>query len=328
MRTEDYGKATVESLQQTIESHERSVNVSINQLLISLDANIDDLTMFMNGKRPEARICHLSVCDLWLRLKAVEHMEPSALATFLRRHQLHRPDIPSPPTEEEFSSRRSTSITNPRRSRLIHCHIHPSSDPFSLTNYAYVGLMLFSYDYESRFQLNGHFCQRGDIIIKQMKHLQVSRRGVYDALFRWHFDCSIDERFFGLGFVFAKGKCHFDYLTFDSRILFPYEFRVLDMFILTHWLTTTTIARNVQQMEINASEVLRSQMALVKSKFVDPQQCGQLRTSWNETLGVESGDLPLAMEQFQSSAEAELEAILKDIHRQRLVSGSHLINKT
>jgi hypothetical protein len=307
------------------------LNTSINHILVTLDANIDDLKVVIDNKRPEEKLYRSSVCDLWLRLKTVEQMEFFSLVTFLRTNQFHRSNIKLSEINNDTTTIGQQRLTNPRRSRLIHFHICAGSDQFNSNIGSYVGLLIFSYDNQSKFKLNGRHSQRGDIMIKQTKffnHPHTTRRGIYDALFKWYFDCLLSERFFGTGFLCVNGKWRFDLITYDERELYSYEYRLLDMFMLTHWLTTLNLAHNVQEMEMNAKDLLENQFDLVKKIFVDQEKRTDLVKNWNEKIGTDSNDLQLAIEQFNEGIEKEIKTIFRQIDIKKNVSVGLLTQTT
>ena len=291
------------------------MNLCINHLLINLDANTDDIKLLINQKRPERKNHKPSTCNLWLRLKTIEQMGPFSLVTFLRTNQLHRPEINSSQLNNDPINTEKLLLTNPRRSRLIHFHICTTSDEFNFDINSYVGLLIFSYDNQSKFILNGHHAQRGDIIIKQIKFLSPAQninRGLYDALFKWYFGRLIDQRFFGVGFLCSNGKWRSDLITFDDRELYRYEHHIFDMFILTHWLTTPyTTAKDAQEMELNAKDLLLKQYDIVKKKLIH-QENEDLLKNWEEFIGSGVNDLKIAIEQFSQTIEKEIESIFKE----------------
>jgi hypothetical protein len=241
-------------------------------------------------------------------------MGPFSLVTFLRTNQLHRSEIDSSEITNVPIRTDQACLTNPRRSRLIHFHICTNSDEFNIDIGSYVGLLIFSYDNQSKFILNGHHCQRGDIIIKQMRFFSqtsTTNRGMYDALFKWYFGRLIDERFFGVGFVCLNGKWRFDLIVYDDKELFRYEYQIFDMFMLTHWLTQFTIAQNAQEMEMNAKDLLLKQYDVVKQKLIH-QENTEISNNWSEFIGSDANDLQIAIKQFIRTIDKEIEIIFKD----------------
>jgi len=246
-------------------------------------------------------------------------MKPFSFVTFLRTNQLHRPEINLTKITNASIQTEQNYLTNPRRSRLIHFHIRTGSDEFNFNICSYVGLLIFSYDNQSRFILNRHHCQRGDIIIKQTRFFNsahIQNRGIYDALFKWYFSRSIDEKFFGVGFLCLNGKWRFDLIAYDDRELLPYEYRIFDMFMLTHWLTQFVIAHNVQEMEINAKDLLLKQYDVVKKKVID-QDNTELLNNWKEFIGSDAKDLQVAIEQCIQTIDNEIEILFKEMDRRK-----------
>ncbi len=301
-------------MQNEIESKERSLNICVNHALISLDANINDIKSLIDQKRPEQKIYKSSICDLWLRLKAIEQMGPVSLITFLRKNQLYRSEKQLSGVDENPVENPKSLFYNPRRSRLTHFHIGADSDKFYFDIDSYVGILLFSYDNQSKFILNGHYCQRGDILIKKMNFFnptQKSHREIYDILFKWYFGRSIDQRFLGVGFLYLNGKWRLDLIACDDRDLFLYEYRIFDMYLLTHWLTSLSIERDAQEMEMNAKNLLLEQYDVVKKKLIEIENT-ELLNEWIELIGSDVGDLKLSTEKFIQTIEKEIDNFFKE----------------
>ncbi|CAF3658550.1 unnamed protein product [Rotaria sp. Silwood1] len=314
IQTNDHHTSDIEKLQKEIEYDEKTLNIFINHVSLTLDANIEDLKLLIDKKRPEKKVYKVSICDLWLRLKTIEQMEPYTLVTFLRTNQLHRSEIKLSEINNDIIQTKPHYLINYRRSRFIHFHICTGSDKFNFNVGSYVGLVIFSYDNQSKFILNGHHCQRGDIIIKQMKffnHQHTIHRGIYDALFKWYFGRAIDENFIGIGFLCLNEKWRFDLITYNDKEIFLYEYRILDMFMLTHWLTQFIIAHNVHDMEMNANDILFKQYDIVKKKLIN-QKNSELLNSWNEFIGSDAKDLELAIKQFIQTIENDIEILSKE----------------
>jgi len=240
-------------------------------------------------------------------------MGPVSLVTFLRINQLHRTEKQLSEIDNNSIENEQLTLTNPRRSRLIHFHIYTESDEFNIDINSYVGLLIFSYDNQTKFILNGHHCQRGDILIKQMNcfnRIQKVYRGIYDSLFKWYFNRSIDEKFFGIGFIYLNEKWHFDLITYDDKDLFSYEYRVFDLYIFTHWLTNFNIAHNAEEMEVNAKNLLLEQFDIIKKKLNEHENI-ELLNNWNEFIGSNIEDLQLSIEKFNQTIEKEIEIIFK-----------------
>jgi len=311
--TDDQTIFDIEKLQNEIEYKEKAFNIIINHNIFSLDANIDDIKSSIDQKRPEQKIYKSSICDLWLRLKTIEQMGPVSLVTFLRVNQLHRTEKQLLEIDTNSIENGQLTLTNPRRSRLIHFHILTESDEFNIDIDSYVGLLIFSYDNQSKFILHGHHCQRGDILIKQMNYFNRTQkvyRGIYDSLFKWYFGHSMDEKFFGIGFIYLNEKWQFDLITYDDKDLFSYEYRIFDLYLFTHWLTQIHLAHNAQEMEINAKNLLLEQFDIVKKKL-NEQENTELLIIWNDFIGSNIEDLQLCIEKFNQTVEKEIEIIFK-----------------
>jgi hypothetical protein len=241
-------------------------------------------------------------------------METISLITFLRTNQLYRTEKQLGNIHDDPIVTPESYLTNPRRSRLTHCHLCSNSDKFSLGTDYYVGFLIFSYNNQSRFILNNHHCQRGDILIKQKNSfLQTQRpdRGLYDALFKWYFGRVIDEKFFGLGFIYFNNKWRFDLLANDDRDLFFYEYRIFDMYLLTHWLTQDHLAHHVQEMEIHARTLLFEQYNLVQGKLIEEGN-SDLFDKWTEIVGSDIEDLMLSIGKFHQTIEKEIEILFEE----------------
>ncbi|CAF0719189.1 unnamed protein product [Adineta steineri] len=311
----------IEKLQNEIEIKQKTLDVSIRHMLITLDANIDDFRLTIDQKRTKSKIPKLSVCDLWLRLKTIEQLQPYPLVTFLRTNQLYRSEIKFTGINNDCYENEQDFSFNSRRCRFTHFHICVGSDEFNFNDGSYVGLVVFSYDNLSKFILNKHHSQRGDIIIKHMKtftHAQISQRGIYDALFKLYFNCSIDEKFIGIGFLYSNRKWHFDLIAYDHRELYPYEYRVFDLYLFTHWLTKFTVPHNVQEMEIYAKDLVLKQCDVVRKKLIEEDNT-DLSNMWMDFIGSDAKDLQIAINQFIQTAEKESESIFKEIVRKKRV---------
>lgn len=305
----------LEKLQNEIELKERSLNISINRSLIALDANIQDLRSLIDQKRVEEKIYKSSICDLWLRLKLVEQMGPISLITFLRKIQLNRTEKQLLIIPDETIENPPPILANPRRSRLFHFHLCPDSDPFHIDIDSYVGLLLFSYDNQAKFILNGHHCQRGDILIKSTNFFErtpKSHRELYASLFKWYFARLIDQRFVGIGFFYMNNRWRYDSITFDDRGFLSYEYRLFDMYLFTHWLRESIMERNMRDMEINARNLLSEQYRIVKEKLErieDPE----FLNNWVDFIGTDAMDLKSSTEKFLQTVDKEIEVIFKEI---------------
>ncbi|CAF3321271.1 unnamed protein product [Rotaria socialis] len=314
-QADEHHASDIEKVQNEIEYKQNTLDLFMNHVLITLDANIDDLKLSIDKKRPEQKIYKLSICDVWLRLKTIEHMEPLSLVKYLRTSQLHRAEIKSSDVTDCTINIEPQIFTNRRRSRFIHFHMCTASDEFYLSVGAYVGLVIFSYQNQSKFILNGHHCQRGDILVKQTKlfsSTQTVHRGIYDALFKWYFGRVIDENFSGIGFICSNDKWRFDLITHNDREIFLYEYRVFDMFMLTHWLTRSIIAHNVHDMEVHVKDLLLKQYDVVKKKLIS-QENTELLNCWKELIGSDSKDLDLAIKQIILTIKNDIENYFQEI---------------
>ncbi|CAF1095028.1 unnamed protein product [Didymodactylos carnosus] len=89
-----------------------------------------------------------------------------------------------------------------------------------------VGMIVYSYNGQSDFRLNGKHCTTGYILIKETKNIQHthSNQGqVHGKLFKWFFDEEADEKFVGGGFALRQGKLIFHSGVFNARIKDEYH---------------------------------------------------------------------------------------------------------
>ena len=280
----------------------------------------------LDKKTPVYKVYTHAICGLWLQLKTIEDMESLPLVIFLRTCQLQRAEMKFQDNSDDSTENTQGILINPRRSRLTHFHICTCSDEFNTNIDSYVGLLVFSYDNQSKFILNGHHCQRGDIVIKQMQNLHhVSSRGVYDALFKWYFNRSLDEKFFGIGLLYSNKKWRFDLLSHDRKDILPFEYRIFDMYLLTQWLTHDNLPHNVQEMELDAKRLLMRQFEIVKNKLNDGQN-KDLSESWSEFIGSDIKDLHIAMKLFIQTTEQQIETIFKQTEERKPTVSDQLTN--
>lgn len=243
-------------------------------------------------------------------------MEPLALIKFLRTNELRRTELKSSlDTNNHRNEMKPPFLMNPRRSRFIHFNIRSESDEFNTNINSYVGLVVFSYENQSRFVLNDRHCQRGDIIVKQIKNFnstQINHRGIYDGLFKWYFGRSIDHSFFGIGFICLNNRWRFDLLSLTRQKVLLYEYRAFDMFMLTHWLNQSVAERDVIELEMNAERILWSQYDTVK-KILNNQDNTILLNNWKESIGSDEKDFEVAIKLFVQAMENDIESYFKDI---------------
>ncbi len=98
-------------------------------------------------------------------------------------------------------------------------HISCSSDSYD-ENENMAGLIVYAFDDKQMFELNGHRCRTGYILIKATKNIaQVeSNQGiVHGSLFKWFFGIEPDNRFVGAGFALHERKHKFNSGVFNAR---------------------------------------------------------------------------------------------------------------
>jgi hypothetical protein len=159
----------------------------------------------------------------------------------------------------------------------LSCRIfHKKESPFdSICDY--IGFVIYSYQGKSEFTLNGQLYKRGDIIIEDVNNipnsclilksglrLQNVYKNLYELLFKWHFNTSLDKRFVGLGITYEKSKWKFDAIIFRlESTQSPFsldEHRLLEMYILT-WTQNMNGKTSVLE---NAQKMLNEQLNYVK----------------------------------------------------------------
>jgi hypothetical protein len=103
--------------------------------------------------------------------------------------------------------------------KITSVHISCSSDSYD-PNENMAGLIVYSFDNQQKFELNGHRCQTGYILIKAIKniqHVKSSQGIVHGSLFKWFFGIEPDNRFVGAGFALHDKKFKFNSGTFNAR---------------------------------------------------------------------------------------------------------------
>lgn len=113
------------------------------------------------------------------------------------------------------------SPKNPARPiiKLESLHISCSSDPYD-KNENMAGLIVYSFDNKQIFELNGHRCRTGYILIKATKnisHIKSNQGIVHGSLFKWFFGIEPDDRFVGAGFALHDSKLKYNSGTFNAR---------------------------------------------------------------------------------------------------------------
>jgi hypothetical protein len=98
-------------------------------------------------------------------------------------------------------------------------HISCSSDLYN-ENDNMAGVIVYSFDNKEKFELNGHRCRTGYILIKATKniaHVKSNQGIVHGSLFKWFFGIEPDDRFVGAGFSLHERKFKFNSGVFNSR---------------------------------------------------------------------------------------------------------------
>lgn len=98
-------------------------------------------------------------------------------------------------------------------------HISCSSDPYD-PNEDMTGMIVYSFNDQQQFELNGHRCRTGYVLIKASKniaHVQSNQGIVHGSLFKWFFGIEPDNRFVGAGFAIQKEKIKFNSGVFNAR---------------------------------------------------------------------------------------------------------------
>jgi len=116
---------------------------------------------------------------------------------------------------------RLTSQKNPARPmiNIESVHISCSSDVYN-PNEDMTGLIIYSFDNQQDFRLNGHHCRAGYILIKLTKnlsHIQSNQATVHGSLFKWFFGIEPDNRFVGAGFTLVGGTIKFNTSAFNAK---------------------------------------------------------------------------------------------------------------
>ena len=322
----DKTSSDIKRLEREIQVEEKLFHVSVNQMLSSMNTKIAQLKFVMDQQRPEYKIYPISICDLWLRLRTLTKLEAAKLVPYLIAFRSHRnSNVEEIQRQSELFQSDENYLINPRRSRLYHLHLLPQSDRFDDDPHGYVGLMIFTYGEQERFQLSKHFCRQGDILIKKISafpmhlhqhHQGVSRRGIYHNLFRWYFAQNLDSRFFGVGFIYADGEWRFDTITSDYRQLLPFEYRILDLFLLTHWLNHQGVAPYVQKMQDDGKELLLNQFRLLQNR---------LSESGRDILATSDIDFLESVKYFQRVTEEEIELLCELFSRRSVPPAERLL---
>jgi hypothetical protein len=112
------------------------------------------------------------------------------------------------------------SQKNPSRPiiKIETVHISCSSDSYD-ANEDMAGLIIYSFDNKQMFELNGHRCRTGYILIKATKniaHVKSDQGIVHGSLFKWFFGIEPDNRFVGAGFALHERTHKFNSGIFNA----------------------------------------------------------------------------------------------------------------
>lgn len=113
------------------------------------------------------------------------------------------------------------SHKNPSRPviKIETVHISCSSDPYD-ANEDMAGMLVYSFNDQQQFELNGHRCRTGYVLMKNTKnisHIPSDQGIVHGSLFKWFYGIEPDNRFIGAGFAIRKGIYLFNSYTFNAR---------------------------------------------------------------------------------------------------------------
>jgi hypothetical protein len=98
-------------------------------------------------------------------------------------------------------------------------HISCSSDSFN-EDKRMAGLIVYSFDDQQKFEMNGHRCRTGYILIKEsdnIAQIQSTQGIVHGKLFKWFFGIEPNNRFVGAGFSLLNGKLEFNSSVFNAK---------------------------------------------------------------------------------------------------------------
>ena len=284
----------------------------------------------MTQKRKDVQVYRYLFSDVWVRLKLMEQMEDERFVKHLRAHQLCpkynlRVDWNSSMINET-NEESAKFLGNSKRSRLFNFHVHPDSDRFENFNQSYVGLMLFSYKQQLRFILGQRYCQIGDIFIRKLSSSDretTGRRFIYDNLFNQYFSRIFDQNLLAVGFYYDDGRFQFDTITSNhQQLLWPFEYRILDMFILTRWFLAEKLQLNVSEMENRVIFLIDQQYQRTIKRINDLKNSSEFVKRWNEITGTDQDELSNAIQKIQSSIEKEADVLNEMRKRPKLDSFS------
>ncbi len=99
-------------------------------------------------------------------------------------------------------------------------HFSCSSDRFDATS-NFIGMIVYGYDWQTDFWLNGKHWKTGYVLIKKInaiKHIQTNQNTCFSRLFKWFFNGELSDRFVGTDFSFENGEWKFNSYTCSNII--------------------------------------------------------------------------------------------------------------
>jgi ubiquitin C len=99
-------------------------------------------------------------------------------------------------------------------------HFSCTSDRFDSTS-NFIGFIVYGYNWQTDFRLNGKHCKTGYILIKKtdaIKHVQTSQGTWFSRLFKWFFNEEISDNFIGTDFSFEMGQWKFNSYTRNNNL--------------------------------------------------------------------------------------------------------------
>ena len=90
----------------------------------------------------------------------------------------------------------------------------------------HIGLLIYLYNGQNEFTLNGHQCKRGQILICQKRnipglsqapaheHTAFASLLIHEYLYEWYFNEKPNELFYGIGFSYEQGQWKFNIITY------------------------------------------------------------------------------------------------------------------
>lgn len=131
-----------------------------------------------------------------------------------------------------LSAIKSSAYLNSNRSSLIinidlnnyqyemhQIHLSCLSDKFNLKN-NFIGFIVYGYNKQNDFRLNGKHCKTGYIIIKtihSIENIQTIENNLFNKLFKWFFNEELSNRFIGIDFYFENNQWIFN--SFSGNII-------------------------------------------------------------------------------------------------------------